>query len=199
MSASPWDRTTATARYVDEAEPLVGWRVWAVRPDGAFESPLVRPAAPGRALLTSFGHGVPPPPAECVLVGPSYLLFGHDAPDPDCACGYHVVRDLPDLASMLLRLASRPDCRPLALAEVRAWGRVAGPDLHWRSRRAGALARASRVSIGDVIELSPDASPLAEAVERAFPACHVRSSSGPHREWLRSIRDRNRSVRAEPR
>jgi hypothetical protein len=115
--------------------PVVGWRVWLVRPDGL--PPYSRREQWGLASLAY--HNLPPQldsvanrtlfwperkqlTATCLRAHPE--ITGNPAPQANCSCGIHAYKNR-QTAEMLVRtMMADVHCWPVAYGSVSLWGRL---------------------------------------------------------------------------
>lgn len=112
VNAKAWD--LKKGQLFRAAAPLLGWRIapFAYSDNGIEGVGEFRPAPRGES---PFGDGINSlPPAECrgramlrgsegFLLRDSVLREPHDAPHPDCTCGYRMVHDVKDIAKFFYR------------------------------------------------------------------------------------------------
>lgn len=112
VSPKPWD--LKNGQLFRAAAPLLGWRIapFAYSDRGIEGVGEFRPSPAGES---PFGDGINSlPPASCrgraMLRGPegallleSVFMAPHEAPHPDCTCGYRLVHDVKDIARFFHR------------------------------------------------------------------------------------------------
>lgn len=116
--------------------PVVGWRVWSVRPEGIASDTGTQEW--GLASLAY--HNVRWPvrrqlTASCLYATPRNT--GNAAPEAKCTCGVHAYKSL-EMAEMYLRTASIANAWgwPLAYGSVNLWGRVIECENGYRAEHA---------------------------------------------------------------
>ncbi|UCZ89850.1 hypothetical protein [Gordonia sp. WA4-43] len=101
-----WSDDLDDLGHIDRADAIVGWRLWWLLANGdqwgLAEAALTRQPDGHRAFESL--------PAECRTEADLAGWYGrqrqhaagpdHEVPDPDCTCGYCVVRDLEDLVDL---------------------------------------------------------------------------------------------------
>lgn len=120
----------------DYAEPIVGWRVWRIVPEGD---------AYGLGSVLAPTRWVPGEPLEAgCLHGPSRELLrpwrkrpAHAAPETGCSCGIYAAREAGRAADYLWRPDTlRWDVWPRVIGCVSLWGRVVECANGWRAALA---------------------------------------------------------------
>ncbi len=130
-------RSTGLQQAPDLIEPIVGWRLWLVVPDGGYlwlESVLYRSRWSPRR----------PHEARCVQHRRCYFCNSkeveayptHAAPDPECDCGIYAARSPESLARYLDSTYPGRGIVERVLGRVRLWGRVVAGEHGWRGQCA---------------------------------------------------------------
>jgi hypothetical protein len=100
------------------AEPLVGFRQWGSRRGGLYSGIFVSGRfVPNPALSMIAPRAVPSPwPVGDDRSAKCFAVRGHEAPHPDCRCGYAAYYGLPEEPELPARQA--------VWGAVVAWGRI---------------------------------------------------------------------------
>ncbi|WP_436788229.1 hypothetical protein [Yinghuangia sp. YIM S10712] len=164
-TTDPWNIPQGHTIDIPRAEAITGWRAEWVFP------------ARGGALLYNFRDGhLSARPAECLEE------HDHPVPDPECHCGYRVVRDLHHLAAYWKAYRRTDNTRgktfPVyAIARVRGFGRIARPrtDPQYIRDDPPGTVRVSRMSIARTIYAPRDrAHYFADGLESFYSLVDVR-------------------------
>ncbi len=116
------------------AQPLAGFRRWGCRRGGLYSGIFTAGRfVPNPALSLVAPRAVPLPwprdhdrPAKC------FAMRGHEAPDPQCRCGYYAYYELPEEPDM-----PAPEA---VWGAVVAWGRIVECERGFRAQYARPVA-----------------------------------------------------------
>lgn len=136
------------------AEPIIGWRIWNVRETEEVtlsarkvadlieriergENPLRSLLRPALYAIAGSYAWLETEAARCAPWYDPAEVRSHEAPDPDCMCGFWALQTEEQMhAVMTLALAELGRSVVLAYGRVQLWGRVIEHDLGYRAQFA---------------------------------------------------------------
>jgi hypothetical protein len=150
-----------TEAVTNEAEPVVGWKIWRVEHDEQ------------RTRLRSVLYGSLWPPGRPAVADCKKLYrVRHDAPDALCECGIHVAKSLDQWRHYLAVGGDRVFGRALL------WGDRLEGELGWRAATAYPLALYVPATLDDAEAIAEGLAVYGVPVEIAGAPAHVREAVG---------------------